>query len=153
MRPERQGRIYRMPILFPVFGVLGVLFFTYLTFLITGLVDFNIFPRVKPEKYGTNDAIFFACFACACIFLILTRRIRVYLSSEGIAYRGMLFNWSMRWEVITKVRLRGTAMGLYVYSATSKKEVLKLSGPDKSQLVNDLCWYVHTYAPNAEIIP
>ncbi len=108
---------YKVTISLPLFGIGGVVFFTYVILYTADVVPWKVFPRMKDISIADDNGEFglLVFFDVVCLFLIWAGRLKVTLDETGIMYKGVLHSLHMRWTDITRANVdpRGRTIELW----------------------------------------
>lgn len=97
-------KTYRIELVVPCIGVVGLLFLTYVGLYGAGIIDWKLFPKVddfRPiDRHGPG---YLAVFSAMALYLLSSARIKVTVDSAGVVYRGCFRTVRLLWRDVTRM--------------------------------------------------
>ena len=96
-------KTYRIQLVVPCIGVVGLMFLTYVGLYGAGIIDWKLFPKVEGFRPLDRGAIGYIVIAGMGLYLLTSARIRVTLDTDGVVYRGCFRTVRLLWRDVTRM--------------------------------------------------
>lgn len=151
--PLRSGesRIYKMPWIVPLFGMVPLLFLLYVFLSEGGVVPWVFVPRKDPILQEPGGGIVVGLFLGASAFGMALGRIRVILSASGLNCRGLLRTVSIPWTDVDCIRHTERKLEFWVLARGRCVHMFNLPG-EEGELLEGVVACTRLHAPGALVL-
>ena len=99
-------KIFRIQLVVPGIGVVGLLFWLYVILYATEVINWVLFSMVDDFRLRITDGgtiVFLLLMVAMCVVAVFSSRIRVTLDTDGVVYRGCFRTVRLLWRDVTRM--------------------------------------------------